>query len=205
MRKRAPDGFTLLELLLAITLLALITSTILGGLHLGRRVWESSRSSEAIDDVEGAVRVVAAQLAKSYPILQQRPNATPAIAFQGLQGGARSIALSDGGAQWGGLILTEIGSLNSHRGVDLAIWTGVFRPTEGLSPAREDMRMTPILHDIAFFELSYFGPVEKDRPAIWSDAWLNRTELPLLVSVKIGAKRLGRVVSTSTTVSLRQR
>jgi general secretion pathway protein J len=205
MRKRAKDGFTLLELLLAISLLALITSSILGGLHLGRRAWESTRASEAIDDVESAARVVAAQLSKTYPLLQRKSNAIPAVAFQGLADASRSVALSDGGAQWGGLILTEIGSVASPNGADLAVWTSVYREPQGLSSKREEMRMTPLLRDVAYFQLSYYGPVEKDRPPVWSDAWINRSELPLLISMKIGAKRLGRIVSASTTVAIRQR
>lgn len=205
MRKGAHDGFTLLELLLAIGLLALITSSILGGLHLGRRAWETSRASDAIDDVENAARAVAAQLSKSYPALQGRSNATPAIAFQGFANASRSVILSDGGAQWGGLVLTEIGSAASRSGVDLAIWTRVYREVEGLSPAREEMRMTPLLSDLAYFQLSYFGSVEKDRPPLWTDSWVDRPEPPLLISIKIGANRLGRVISASSTVAIRQR
>jgi general secretion pathway protein J len=205
MKKRVHDGFTLFELLLAVSLLSLITSSILGGLHLGRRAWESTRASDAIDDVENAARAVAAQLSKSYPALQGKSNASPAVAFQGLANASRSVMLSDGGAQWGGLILTEIGSVASRNGVDLAIWTRVYREAEGVSPAREEMRMTPLLRDLAYFQLSYFGWVERDRPPLWTDSWVDRAEPPLLISIKIGANRLGRVISASSTVAIRQR
>jgi general secretion pathway protein J len=205
MRKRAADGFTLLEMLLAISLLSLITSSILGGVHLGRRAWESARASDAIDDIETAARAISAQLSKAYPVLQGRSNAPPAVAVQGAMNAWRAITLSEGGAQWGGLILTDIGAVDSPNGADLAVWTRVYREDEGLSPPREEMRMTTVLRDLAYFQLSYFGSMEKDRPAVWSDSWINRAELPLLVSLKIGAKRLGRIISASATVALRQR
>jgi general secretion pathway protein J len=205
MRQRATDGFTLLELLLAIGLLALITSSILGGLHLGRRAWESTRASEAIDDVENSARALAAQLSRAYPVTPAKPSAAPTVIFRGLANAFRGIVLSEGGAQWGGLIVTEVGSIASPNGADLAVWTRVYRETEGPGPTREDMRMTILLHELDFLELSYFGSVEKRSPPVWTNQWVDRSELPILISFKIGAKRLGRTVSASMIVPIRQR
>ena len=58
MKRRAADGFTLLELLLAISLMAMITSSIMGGVHLGRRAWETSRASDSSNENDPCLRVI---------------------------------------------------------------------------------------------------------------------------------------------------
>lgn len=205
MRRLRNAGFTLLELLLALTLLSLIVGSILGGLHLGKRVWETGRDYEAVNEVEEATRAIADLLARFYPLAAPRQNEQSAAFFEGQTSRCRLVTSSEGDAQWGGLLLTEIGGVPSAHGATLAVWTRVFRPAEGLSLAREAMKMTPALRDMAFFELTYFGSLEQDRPPEWRDSWINRIQPPKLISVRLGANRFGRVIATSATVELRQR
>ncbi|PPD46204.1 MAG: prepilin-type cleavage/methylation domain-containing protein [Methylocystis sp.] len=201
MKRRAPNGFTLLELLLAVSILSLITGSILGGVSLGRRTWETTRASEALDEVESAVRVVSGLIRRAYAIEPNPAAASDAtMLFQGAPDAARFVALSEGAAQWGGLILTEIAS----DGVEIAVWTCVYRNEEGLSPARPDMKKTVVLRSVVAFELAFFGRPDGERPAVWSARWTNAEALPSLVSIKIGAHRLGRVIEASATVALRQ-
>jgi len=220
MKRRAPDGFTLLELLLAVSLLSLISASIMGGIHLGRRTWESSRASEALDDVENAIRATAGLIGRGYSIsaeqmqMQRQPLSAepPPAPFVGVANVFNFVALSEGGAQWGGLILTEIGVDNGPEGSELVVWTRPYRPRDGLKIGREAMKRTVILKNIAFFELSYFGAQQEQQgfglqrqPAAWSQAWNSRTGLPELVSIRIGANRLGRVMEAQATVAIRQR
>ncbi len=214
MKRRAPDGFTLLEMLLAISLIALITGSIMGGLHLGRRAWETTRASEALDEVENAARGVTGLIGRSYLFSteQQQSGPTPPPGqqqqqlrmFQGAPEACRFVMLSEGGAQWGGLILTEIGGEPGNESVELAVWTRVFRLQEGFGPSRGDMRKTVLLRNIASFELAYFGSPEEGRPPVWSAAWTNPKRMPTLVSVKIAANRLGRVIQAAATVAIRE-
>jgi general secretion pathway protein J len=207
MKRRAPDGFTLLELLLAISLLSLITASIMGGVHLGRRSWETTRASDALDEIESAMRAATGLVAKSFAFTpeQAQPNAAeqPSL-FLGTPTGCRFVALSEGGAQYGGLILTEIGVENRTGGAALVVWTKVYRPKEGLSPDRAAMKKTVVLTDLTGLELSYFGSQQLGSPPAWNSAWNSATSIPALVSIKFGAKRLGRVIDMASTVALRQ-
>jgi general secretion pathway protein J len=215
MKRRAPDGFTLLELLLAVSILSLITASIMGGIHLGRRAWEASRASETLDEVESAIRATAGLIGKAY-----LPSADAALdvpnqsagPFRGAPDGCRFIALSEGGGQWGGLIVTEIGVDNGPEGSELAVWTRPYRPKDGLTPARGQMRKTVILRNLTGLQFSFFGKQQTEAvnfeqqgpPPVWSADWNSRVGMPMLVSVKIGANRMGRVIETQATVALRQ-
>ncbi|QGM96080.1 prepilin-type N-terminal cleavage/methylation domain-containing protein [Methylocystis parvus] len=217
MTQRSRDGFTLLELLLAISILSLITVAIMGGIRLGTRAWDTTRASDALDDVEGAIRAAAGLISRGYPVateqMQQQFTAEgPPPPFAGSANAASFVALSEGGAQWGGLIVTEIGVDAGADGSELAVWTKPYRPREGLVIGRGAMKRTAILKDVAFFELSYFGAQQaqpgfgqQPQPPAWSAAWASRGGLPELVRIRIGANRLGRLVEAEATVAIRQR
>ena len=205
MKARARDGFTLLELLLAISLLALITGAILGGLHLGRRAWETSRASESLDEVEGALRAVATLLARSYPVpIATQDASTGQVLFEGRPNVCRFIMLSDGGAQWGGLLVAEIGGEADGATTSLAVWTSVFRDAPSADVDREAMVRTVILKELVSLRLSYYGVLEQGKPPVWTDAWSHRVTTPKLIGVKIAATRAGRVIELSATVATRQ-
>lgn len=215
MKRRAHDGFTLLELLLAISLFSLITASIMGGIHLGARAWETTRASDALDEVENAVRATAALIGRGYTIAtdqqQQFTAEGPPPPFAGTANAASFVALSEGGAQWGGLVLTEIGVDSGPEGSELAVWTKPYRPREGLANGRAAMKKTVALKGVAFFELSYFGAqqtqpgAQQQQPPVWSRSWASRTGLPELVTIRVGANRLGRVIEAQATVAIRQR
>ena len=204
MTRHARSGFTLLEMLLAITLLSMIVSAIIGGLHLGRRAWETGKTYESVSEIEEAARAINGQLARALSIRMSRADGGQSAAFRGLPDSCRFLALSEGGAQWGGHILTEIAGPQAPHG-DVALWSSVFRPSQGLDLPRDSMRRVSVLREAAYFRLSYFGEVEKGRPPVWTDQWIDRPDLPLLVAVRLAGESSGRTVDVSFVVALRQR
>lgn len=213
MKRRRPNGFTLLELLLAVSILSLITAAIMGGIHLGRRSWETSRASEALDDVDAATRAITTLLGKSFPVsvdtAARSLQGSPQL-FLGASDDCRFVALSDGGAQWGGLIVTEIGVDNGPEGRSLAVWTKPYRPQQGLSTNRDVMKKTILVDGLESIQFSYYGVEEQEqaqtpaRAATWSEKWSSVSNTPSLVSVKIILRRLGRDIEATATVAMRQ-
>src|SRR5208283_1811091 len=100
MRRHARAGFTLLEMLLAITLLSMIVTAIIGGLHLGRRAWETGKTYETVSEIEEAARAINGQLARAASVRMPKANGGQSVAFHGLSDSCRFLALSEGGAQW---------------------------------------------------------------------------------------------------------
>ncbi len=203
-RRRADAGFTLLELLLALSLLSVLTSALLGGLHLGRKAFEAGRVQQAAGDLEAAATALSNLLAQAFPLVALDANGVEAPSFTGHPDGCSFVSLSEGDVQRGGLVATEIGLEPNRQGVDLAVWSGSIRG-EGLNAAtRNTMRKTEAVRNIAALRLSYFGEIEVGKPPRWSETWIGNSRLPQLVSVRLGAFRSGQPLDVSFFVALRQ-
>ena len=127
------------------------------------------------------------------------------VVFEGRADGCRFVTLSEGEAQIGGLILTEIGLEQSPGVMALTLWTTPYRAESVWTVVRDKMRATRIVASASLLEFSYFGSDGYDKPPHWSRSWSNQNQLPQLVSVRIGAASSnGRNVSP-VTVALRQR
>lgn len=193
-------GFTLIELLLSIALMSLIVGTLAGGFRLGKRVWETGRDYEGAQEVEEAAGALEALLSRAFPLPLNRPDGAPTIAFEGRPDRIRLATTSDGGADWGGLALTEI----SIAGDELAVRSGVLRQEAWFGGAGAPARAATALRGLAAFELAYFGAAEPNAASSWTNSWLERAVAPRLVSVRLAAKRNGRLIDVSFVVRLRQ-
>jgi general secretion pathway protein J len=214
-RPRRADGFTLLEVLLAIGLIALITGSIVGGLNIGKRAWDAGRDYESVQEVEDAARALAEILSRAFPGGQQLEDGRQLIVFHGARERLRLVTISEGGAGWGGLTATEIGL----DGADLSIWTNVYRAEEWSAGGHATMRAAKALRGAETFSLSYFGAddaqgkgqgqapgqLQAQAQPRWSDEWVDRPTTPRLVTARLGARRNGKRIEVSFTVALRQR
>jgi prepilin-type N-terminal cleavage/methylation domain-containing protein len=195
-RRRA--GFSLLEVLLAVTLLAMITAAILGGLHLGKRAWETGRDYESVGEVEEAANAIAAILARAIPLPVAQNDQDQIVTIRGSGDHLRLVTVYEGGASWAGLMLTEIG-LSGH---DLSIWTNVFRAQSWRGSDRG--RPVKALTGVVTFELSYFGAPTAEAPPRWTNSWIDQHLAPQLVAVKLVALRNRKRIDASFTVAIRQ-
>lgn len=204
MKIRPRDGFTLLELLIALSLVGMIVAALMGGLRIGTRAWESGQTSASLDEAEFAARAIAEQFERTFPASLRGDAGAPTIAFDGGPKSCRFVALSEGDAQWGGLVTTEIGGDDSPRGQVLAAWTRVFRESDFGEP-RDAMRRTVLLENLAYLKLSYFGATAPAQPELWRDNWRNASLPPRLVAVRVGMRGPRGVIETSATAALLQR
>ena len=60
MRRHSPAGTTLIELLVALSLLSLMAVLLLGGMRLGLRVWDVGGDRQVFEQRRGAYRCLSA-------------------------------------------------------------------------------------------------------------------------------------------------
>ena len=207
MKKKQIDGFSILELIVTMTLLSIIVVTISGGIHFGQRVWEADKSSESIDEIETTLSTLKLLFEKTYPAIsfvQNSPTAPPQIQFNGKKDDCIFVALSEGAAQWGGLNIVDITTEQTPTGLNLVAKTAIYRTRDGLNPNNNDPRTSVILRDLSYLHFSYFGLGDDQKVANWMDSWFNFPTLPKLIKISIGINRQGRVIEASIVVLLKQ-
>lgn len=186
-RASREHGFTLLEVLIAMTLLGLIMMLLFGGLRLGTRAWETnSNRVEEISQIEISHQVIRRMLAQAYPLVDRDvildltdrrgidfEGQPESISFAGLMpahlgGGFHRFQLlvdDDGGASR--LVLR---------------WRRIAYGGEDDGVAGNE---AVLIERIAGVRFSYFGPTEDDDAADWHEAWDNPARLPALVRLEI--------------------
>jgi general secretion pathway protein J len=206
--KRA-NGFTLLELLIAMTLLGLLMLGLFGGLRLGARVWEAgdSRSADRAR-VEAVQRFVRTYLGQARPLAAADRTGDDTIAFVGRRDRLEFAAVLPPHLSAGGFSHVALSLADRDRGSALIVERQALgRRDDGRAElARLDDPDTAVLLDnIETVEFSYYGPGDRGDDAEWTDRWDREDRLPLLVRVRIGFSDSDRRIWPELTVALRIR
>src|SRR3954453_15922881 len=84
-RRQGQQGLTLIELLLALAILAVLTGFLAGGLSIGRRAFDADRSGEISAETDGAIQAIAALIASALPVRGGTANPKSGVMFDGRQ------------------------------------------------------------------------------------------------------------------------
>lgn len=203
---RNSAGFTLLELLVALSVLGVLMVLMFGGLRFGARVWESGDASlRALAEVQTTAGFIRREISQAMPANappQDGDQETTAAAapFRGTPDAVRLIGPPPSQLLPGGLYETVIGledavSSKGNGGRRLIVWwrplprgfgnadAGRARPVPMDADART--RQVVLLDGVADLQLSYFGQDDVNEPPQWHDRWETMLSPPSLVSVRI--------------------
>lgn len=194
-RSARAAGFTLLEVLVAMTVLGVLTGLLTSGLGFGVRVWEHERSE--LDDwsdlqtVQGIIRRV---LSQAWPLNVPGPNGTQTGGFLGTATAIRFLGPSPAQSLPGGIYKYTLISRPDPDGLRLILtWQRQApeprRPARsGAAPAVEEgpaPKEVVLAEHLATAVFSYFGAAEEGTRPSWKDQWDDATKLPQLVRVHI--------------------
>ncbi len=173
-------GFTLLELLVAVTLLGLLTIVLYGSLHFGVQVW--ARSEDALDStnrIRDVRTMLARDLTHAYPLLVSTDSVHAHIDFDGAADSVTFLAPDE--AMPGALDRVQIKLEANAADTDF-----MRRSTLELS-TRSDQRTTVLLRHVKGLSFSYYGLDPGEAQPNWRREWRNKTRLPLLIDIRIGS------------------
>jgi general secretion pathway protein J len=177
-------GFTLLELLVAITLLGLLMVVLLGGLRLGARAWEVTETrlddSARMQVVQDFVRQ---RLAQALPWWAIDESGRQWLLFHGepdrLEFVAQLPEHLGGGFHEFALLLDASGATR-----DLVVrWRRIAAPDE--AAAGDVPFQKVLLPDVEDLDFAYFGTPGADQPAGWLDRWSDLDGLPTLLRMTV--------------------
>lgn len=172
-------GFTLLELLIAMTLLGFLTVLMFDGLRFGKRAWETAESAT---DLSNKVRTfqysLREDLAHAYPLLQAIDATHANIAFDGSANRLSFLAPGMDGVPSGEMARVIIDAKKTDAGSEIEVLT-----MPELATSNAPRTRTIELPGVTALKFAYLGT---DRPAdapTWRDGWSGRTKFPVLVRV----------------------
>ncbi|MBM3508757.1 MAG: prepilin-type N-terminal cleavage/methylation domain-containing protein [Alphaproteobacteria bacterium] len=172
---RRNGGFTLLELLIALSILALVATAGVAGLKLGAFGLNRADVHEAeLEDLRLLATFVRERLADAQPLIADRERAT--IAFEGERARVRFAAVLPPGLDRPGVRAFELAAERRGGGVDLVL---------GEAPwgARDALARRVLVAGLAGLQIDYFGQKAPDRDRRWHTDWREQPALPSLVRI----------------------
>ncbi len=188
---RGMAGFTLLEMLVAVTLVAIMAVALWAVFRVSIRSW--SRGTEFMDANQrhrSILNLVRKQMASAYALLEmdsQQPGGTGALLFSGKKDGVQFISLNSLQFQVSpGLTMVSYDVDQDHNG-EYALVEREARylgdtPEEGISVSGS--RAVPIFENLSSCLLEYFDPGDNNNGSQWVQEWDGQKigRLPLAVS-----------------------
>jgi general secretion pathway protein J len=193
--KAKPQGTTLIELLVALSLLSFMAVLLLGGMRLGLRVWESGGDRQVFEQrlerADAFLRQLLAQAGRAAPAVQTPgadettgPAITPIVkaGFLGQADRMHFVALlpyqlgSDGNYEF---------DLSRHavaRDGNLVLG---WRRSIGSPGATGAPAQTVLLGGVRSLRLAYFGHLTNESASAWHDSWADPSGLPALIRLDL--------------------
>lgn len=188
-RRLAQRGFTLLELLISITLLGLILVLLFGGLRLGVRSWDAVQQQvDNLNSVRSVESFLRREMEQSYPY---RWKATPGqrLAFLGERNRVNFVAPLSPRIGMGGLYAISLEMEQTDKGRRL-IWKHVpvgaqMQDFSALAQEQEIVLVGAELSAVEDIWLTYFGRDSEGAAPQWVDRWDSNAGLPMLIRIQV--------------------
>lgn len=190
-------GFTLLELMISITLIGIIVLIVAGAMRLGyRSVDAGERKIEALERMRASLSLIDSQIQSEIPLTIDE-NGSRKYYFKGEKG---TLVFPSNYSLWGGqmgYVTVTYSVVPDNRGKQ-TLWV-----SESIIGAENkiEAKLFESLDEISF-QYFYKGPT--DQQGSWVEQWTDNTDIPEKVSVRLvqGTKELSLIIPMRTRGSL---
>lgn len=179
-------GFTLLELLVSLTLMAMIAVVLSGGLRFGATVWRAGDAqADRLAEMQAVQGFVRRQLGRAQPLRQSARISRRQIEFSGGPDAIRFIAILPAHLGTPGFHQLEFREARGGGRRRLMLDMRLFQPGDEGGSFTGEPRQRILLDGIESAEFSYFGTTERNVPPSWRSRWDNADRLPSLVRLRV--------------------
>jgi prepilin-type N-terminal cleavage/methylation domain-containing protein len=185
---RGDAGFTLLELLVALALTALLMAAVPAALRIGTRAINQAEvlTNDAAD--RAAIDFVAERLTEAMTLYERGADGRLQVAFSGAAnaiGFVTSTVMDPRGAAPAGIFLMELGldRADGELGRLVLRWQP-FRPGQAKTSDLVHQERA-LLANVSALSFRYFGSAVPRAAAAWSDIWTGTETVPALVEIQV--------------------
>jgi len=182
------DGFTLVELTVALVLMAGMASILFGSLSLAARSWDGGEAKVLqVSDMRATQTYLRAQISAQYPQRLWKAVGLPLL-FAGEPEEMRYAAVLPERVAAGGVYYFRLAVVRTGEKSQLVQERTVPDLTALQEPEFRDAERSVLADGIAELRIGYFGrdagASDADAPT-WRDRWEDRQRLPLLVRLDV--------------------
>jgi len=185
-------GFTLIELTVALVLLALLSAVLFGSLGLaGTSVERGEAKADATSGMRLAQAFLRANLEEQHPLRMRKINEFPLL-FSGDRDELRYAASLPPRVASGGIWFYRLAVLRDDARAPLVLERSLPDLNSLQAPEMREPERSVLAQDIASLKISYFGrdPGSNDaNTPTWRDRWEDTQRLPLLIRIDIEPKQ----------------
>jgi general secretion pathway protein J len=182
---RNQAGFTLVEILVAMTLVGLLSTLIFSGVRLGAQAWTKVEHRTADFTDIGAVQdVLRRTIASGYPAFASSDLTDRTVTFDGDRASLSLVAPLPAAIEAG--VLARERFFVAQNGPTQALfmaWRLDLPSSDGAIPLPENE--VPLLDHVRTAQFNYFGRPDDRAGPIWQDSWRGRRFLPEMVRLRI--------------------
>jgi general secretion pathway protein J len=184
-RRRHPGGFTLVELLLALSLMSMLLALAYGGLRAATRA--ADRGQTILED-SGRIRMahqfVRKQLNQMMPLVfAENEDQTERTVFLGAADRIRFVAPMPGYLGFGGPQVQELAIVQGDDNLELVLSHALLQGFE--EELLFERLPIPLLDDIEHAEFSFLGRDETGALTDWTTSWTETGTLPESVALEV--------------------
>lgn len=188
-RRRTQDGFTLIEVLVSLVLLALVLTLLSGAVRFARGTWDAAARLDREAGYDVAGNFLRAHLAEAMPLFEQAEGGVVRVAFDGTSETLTFVAPTQNGPAGAGLYRFAL-QAGPDGSADIPSKALLVKVTPYRSNAREQTAESPfeahvLVEDIRAVAIRYFGRGQFRAAPAWHEAWPRKDALPDLLELTI--------------------
>jgi general secretion pathway protein J len=181
-------GFTLVELTIALVLMAGIAALLFGSLSLTARSWDRGEAAaQQVSDMRAAENYLREQISDAYPQRLRKAIELPLL-FAGERDEIRYAAALPGRVAQGGVYYFRVAVVRAGEKSQLVQERAIPDPAAIQEPEFREADRSVLADDIAEIRVAYFGrdagAAEADAPT-WRDRWDDKQRPPMLIRIDV--------------------
>jgi general secretion pathway protein J len=176
-------GFTLIEVMIAMTLMSIMMVLLVSSLRTSAESWEiGEKKISQVNENAVVYHFFRRHLSSAKPFSNINEHGEQAFSFQGDADSLQFVSSFPASASRKGLQLFEIERIRKNQGSIQVTISPFFPLTDGQELQREEETLIKQVSDL---KISYFSREKPDESGAWQGRWKDKQVLPELVKIKI--------------------